>query len=114
MDMTKFLVLAACTVALTSGCAASTGGSSGPPVPAEFATACGHPGAKVEVLSVPVTIRHAACDLTGVELTYGLATIVVPDHGHDERQVETLVATTSPTKITVTVDAKTHDLTVTG
>ena len=39
-------------------------------VPPEFRPACGHPGAHVEVRHVPVTVRHADCDLTGVGLSY--------------------------------------------
>ena len=39
-------------------------------VPAEFRAACGHPGAHVMVRKVPVTVSHAACDLTGVVITY--------------------------------------------
>jgi hypothetical protein len=39
-------------------------------VPPEFRPACGHPGAHVTVRQVPVTVRHAACDLTGVALSY--------------------------------------------
>ena len=39
-------------------------------VPPEFRAACGHPGAHVEVRHVPVTIRHADCDLTGVAISY--------------------------------------------
>ena len=39
-------------------------------VPPEFRAACGHPGAQVEVRKVPVTISHAACDLTGVAISY--------------------------------------------
>src|ERR1700729_2379617 len=41
-----------------------------PAVPAEFPTACGHPGAHVMVRKVPVTVSHADCDLTGVLITY--------------------------------------------
>jgi hypothetical protein len=41
-----------------------------PAIPPEFRAACGHPGAQVEVRSVPVTISHAACDLTGVAVSY--------------------------------------------
>jgi hypothetical protein len=83
-------------------------------VPGEFQPACGHPGAKVTVLAVPVTIPRTSCDITGVELTYGLATVTVPAHGRAERQVETLVATTEPIKIVVTVDVTTLDVTVAG
>jgi hypothetical protein len=43
-------------------------------VPSEFRAACGHPGADVTVRKVPVTISHAACDLTGVMISY-------PGHG---------------------------------
>jgi hypothetical protein len=50
------------------GCGGSV--SSGTPVPPEFRSACGHPGAHVAVRHVPVTIRHADCDLTGVSLSY--------------------------------------------
>src|ERR1700723_1149980 len=49
------------------------GGSPASPrsaVPAEFQTACGHPGAHVMVRKVPVTVSHADCDLTGVLITY--------------------------------------------
>jgi hypothetical protein len=41
-----------------------------PAVPPEFRAACGHPGAHVTVRMVPVTISHAACDLTGVAISY--------------------------------------------
>ena len=41
-----------------------------PAIPPEFRAACGHPGAQVEVRTVPVTISHAACDLTGVAISY--------------------------------------------
>lgn len=43
-------------------------------VPSEFRAACGQPGARVTVRKVPVTVSHAACDLTGVMITY-------PGHG---------------------------------
>jgi len=63
------LVLAAAAVA---GCASapSTLPAVRPAVPPEFRAACGHPGAKVEVRTVPVTISHAACDLAGVAISY--------------------------------------------
>ena len=50
-----------------SAVTAKTGASS---VPAEFRHACGHPGAHVRVRHVPVTVRHADCDLTGVGISY--------------------------------------------
>ena len=54
-------------------CVSACGSSAAPSlltVPAEFRAACGHPGAHVMVRKVPVTISHAACDLTGVLITY--------------------------------------------
>jgi hypothetical protein len=66
------LVLAAAAVA---GCASAPSAPPAPPtvrpaIPPEFRAACGHPGAKVEVRTVPVTISHAACDLAGVAISY--------------------------------------------
>jgi hypothetical protein len=64
------LVLAAAALA---GCASAAPNPANPPKPAippEFRAACGHPGAQVEVRKVPVTISHAACDLTGVAISY--------------------------------------------
>jgi hypothetical protein len=53
-----------------------------PPVPAEFKAACGHPGARVAVRKVPVTISHARCDLTGVWVTYrNYGSLAVPRGG---------------------------------
>jgi hypothetical protein len=49
-------------------------------VPPEFRTACGRPGSDVTVRQVPVTVRHALCDLTGVILSYpGRGGATVPD-----------------------------------
>ena len=66
------LVLAAAAVA---GCASAPSAPSTlpavrPAIPPEFRAACGHPGAKVEVRTVPVTISHVACDLAGVAISY--------------------------------------------
>jgi hypothetical protein len=65
------LVLAAAAVA---GCASAAPptppAAARPAIPPEFRAACGHPGARVEVRKVPVTISHAACDLTGVAISY--------------------------------------------
>lgn len=120
--MRRLLTAAACAIgllaggSLVSGCAQDTSGS--PPgdsaPPAEFRPACGHPGAQVQVLSAPVTIEHRTCDLTGVTVRYGLASVVVPATGRAERQVETFASTTSPTHIAVVVDQQTHDVTITG
>jgi hypothetical protein len=83
-------------------------------VPAEFVPACGHPGTVVTITAVPVTVFRASCDVTGVEVHYGLASAVVPATGKVERNVETLVSTDQPTHLVVTVDDITHDVTITG
>lgn len=64
MKRMAVLVLA---VAAAAGCASTAARAVIPP---EFRAACGHPGAQVEVRKVPVTIAHAACDLTGVAISY--------------------------------------------
>lgn len=56
-------------VVIASACGGSAARSLSS-VPAEFRAACGHPGAHVMVRKVPVTVSHAACDLTGVLITY--------------------------------------------
>jgi hypothetical protein len=57
-------------MAVTVGACGSSPQPSRPAVPPEFRAACGHRGAHVTVRKVPVTISHAACDLTGVVITY--------------------------------------------
>jgi hypothetical protein len=60
-------------LAVTAVTIAGCGGSPTSPraaIPPEFRAACGHPGASVTVRKVPVTIRHADCDLTGVVISY--------------------------------------------
>ena len=52
-----------------------------PGVPQEFWAACGKPGSRVEVKSVPVTVRHADCDLTGVTLAHDGVGMGVPKPG---------------------------------
>jgi len=64
------LVLAAGAIAGCASAAPPTTSAARPAIPPEFRAACGHPGAKVEVRKVPVTISHAACDLTGVAISY--------------------------------------------
>jgi hypothetical protein len=120
--MRRLLTAKACAMACAigaltgavSGCAQNTSGSPNGAPPAEFRPACGQPGARVQVRSVPVTIEHRACDLTGVEVRYGLAAVAVPASGRAERQVQTFAPTTSPTHILVIVDQRTHDVTITG
>jgi hypothetical protein len=69
-----------CTVMAMAACGSSSQ-KPGSAVPSEFREACGHPGARVTVRKVPVTISHAECDLTGVVITYpGRGGATVP-HG---------------------------------
>lgn len=63
------VVAAALTVAFTRFDSSGGGESGGANVPIEFRHACGHPGEHVIARHVPVTIRHAACDLTGVGIS---------------------------------------------
>jgi len=110
-------------VALLAGCAAlaacSAGGDAGKPkpdlsrVPAEFREACGKPGAIVYVDSVPVTVRHADCDLTGVKIYHDAAFALVPEPGKTASMiVDTFKLDPPPSSIWVVVDATTLDVTV--
>ena len=81
--MKRMAVLVLVVTAAAAGCASAAPTPAPPPatppatpraippaIPPEFRAACGHPGAQVEVRKVPVTISHAACDLTGVAISY--------------------------------------------
>ena len=75
-------------------------------VPPEFRAACGHPGAHVTVRKVPVTIRHADCDLTDVVISYpryGGATVLRGSGGIGTSSGFTLVV--HPGTLDVTVNA---------
>ena len=72
------LALAAVTT-ITAACGSSHPARARASIPAEFRHACGHPGAKVTVTHLPVTIKHSTCDLTGVLITVpGRGGMVVP------------------------------------
>jgi hypothetical protein len=101
--------------------AASTAACSSQPapvrasVPAAFRHACGHPGAKVTVTHLPVTIRHSSCDLTGVTIAVrGGAGAVVPDPGEGVTGIADPAPGGSGSEISVTVDKGTQDVTVAG
>ena len=87
------------------------GGSPASPqsaVPAEFRMACGHPGAHVMVRKVPVTVSHAACDLTGVVITYrnyAGATVPRGDGGTSIGNSSGFTLTIRSGSLDVTVDA---------
>src|ERR1700691_4781519 len=76
-------------------------------VPPEVRTACGCPGSDVTVRQVPVTVRHALCDLTGVILSYpGRGGAVVPDPPGS--------GVGNSSGFQVHVDARTQDVTATA
>ena len=84
------LVLAACAggdgpaqsvVAASPPVASSPLASPRAGVPPELWAACGKPGSTVEVEAVPVTVRHADCDLSGVTLMHAGVGMAVPKPG---------------------------------
>ena len=83
-------------------------------VPAEFRPACGRPGSAVIVRHVPVTVRHADCDLTGVSLEYGVAAAVVPRSGEGVgADVDVARGSREPSgTLNISVDATTGDVSV--
>jgi hypothetical protein len=83
-------------------------------VPAVFRHACGHPGAKVRVTHLPVTIKHSACDLTGVSITvHGGEGAVVPESGGVGATWDGIDSAHTGSLI-ITVAGGTRDVTITG
>ena len=75
-------------------------------VPPEFRAACGHPGAQVRVRKVPVTVRHADCNLTGVVITYrGYGGATVPGDGTSVGTSSGFTLTVHPGTLDVTINA---------
>lgn len=109
MKRMAVLVLAAAALAGCASAAPSTTRPANPPaVPPEFRSACGHPGAQVEVHKVPVTISHAACDLTGVAISYknyGGATVPHGDGGTSIGNSGGFGLTVHPGSLDVTITA---------
>ena|SRR5579863_55790 len=101
--------VAACgSPAASSPAASSPAASPRPAVPAEFRTACGHPGAHVMVRKVPLTIPHTACDLTGVLITYrdyGGAVVPRGGGGTTTGNSSGFTMTIQPGSLDVTVNA---------
>ena len=104
------LVPAAAAVAGCASAAPSTTPAARPAtrpvIPPEFRAACGHPGAEVEVRKVPVTISHAACDLTGVAISYrnrGGATVPHGGGGTGIGNSESFELTVHPGSLDVTI-----------
>ena len=107
--LNRVLCTAGAGVAVVSvvacGSSAASGGSA---VPAEFRAACGHPGAHVMARKVPVTVSHAACDLTGVLITYRNyvgATVPRGDGGTTIGNSSGFTLTIQPGSLDVTVNA---------
>ena len=74
--------------------------------PPEFRPACGHPGAHVRVRKVPVTVRHADCNLTGVIITYRrYGGAAVPGDGTSVGTSSGFTLTVHPGTLDVTVNA---------
>ena len=75
-------------------------------IPPEFRAACGHPGAHVRVRKVPVTVRHADCNLTGVVITYrGYGGAAVPGDGTSVGTSSGFTLTVHPGTLDVTINA---------
>jgi hypothetical protein len=95
--------MAILAVAVTA-CGSAAAGASGQGVPKEFRHACGHPGATVTVRHVPVTVKHSACDLTGVRIT-------VPRYG-GAAVPATSGRTGNGDGFSITVASGSHDVTI--
>lgn len=103
------VAIPACTVVAMAACGRSPQ-KPGSAVPSEFRAACGHPGARVTVRKVPVTISHAECDLTGVVITYpghGGATVPHGSGGIGIGNSLGLTLTIHPGTLDVTVNVRT-------
>jgi hypothetical protein len=71
--------------------------------------ACGHPGSTVTLERLPVTIRHGECDLTGIEIRYGMTGITVPSSGTVAAVAD---GVSSSTTLIAEVDPTTGDVTL--
>lgn len=98
------LVLTAVNIAACSSSSPSPRSA----IPPEFRAACGHPGARVTIRKVPVTISHADCDLTGVAISYrdyGGATVPRGRGGTGIGNSSGFTLTVHPGTLDVTVNA---------
>ena len=79
---TALIAALVCCLNLAAACGApNPGETAAAPLPSAVRTACGHPGSTVIIERLPVTIRHHDCDLTGVEVRYGMTGVTVPSSG---------------------------------
>jgi len=107
------LIVVALAAASTAACSSSPPSLSS--VPAAFRHACGHPGAKVTVTHLPVTIKHSVCDLTGVSIRVrGGIGADVPAPGEGVTGFADPAPGGSGSEISVTVAKDTRDVTITG
>jgi hypothetical protein len=80
-------------------------------LPPEFIPACGHPGTQVSITqALPVTVPRAACDLTGVVLSHGSATLSVPTSGRSG--VVTSGVGETNNALIITVDPSSGDVSI--
>jgi len=106
------LIIIALAAASTAAC--SSPAQTRASVPAAFRHACGHPGAKVTVTHLPVTIKHSACDLTGVSITVrGGEGAVVPESGGVGAHWDGIDSADTGS-LTISVADGTRDVTITG
>lgn len=106
-------LLIALAAASTAACSSSPPGLAS--VPAAFRHACGHPGAKVMVTHLPVTIKHRACDLTGVSVfVRGGGGAVVPAPGEGVTANWDTVTGDGSGSLSIDVADGTLDVTITG
>lgn len=106
MTVSRVLVLAGAVIGAAA--CGSPAASSRAAIPAEFRAACGHPGAQVNVRKVPVTVPHAACDLTGVMITYrdyGGAVVPRGDGGTSIGTSSGFTMTIQPGSLDVSINA---------
>ena len=110
--LTLALAAAAAVITACGSHPAPAGASAS--VPAAFRHACGHPGAKVRVTRLPVTVKHSACNLTGVSITVrGGEGAVVPESGGVGATWDGIDSAHTGS-LTITVADGTRDVTITG
>jgi hypothetical protein len=100
----------ACFLSAASACNASHPDEKpAAPLPSVVRTACGHPGSTIILEQLPMTIRHRDCDLTGVQVRYGMTGITVPSSGIVGANADGI---SSSTTLIAEVDPATGDVTL--
>ena len=114
LPITITLAAAIATACGSHPAPAKSGAGAKAGIPAAFRHACGHPGAKVRVTRLPVTIKHSACNLTGVSITvHGGEGAVVPESGGVGATWDGIDSAHTGS-LTITVANGTRDVTITG